>query len=441
MGSTWSPSCRPTCRARTGSASDDAAFLARNGFNVVRLGVIYGGVEPSPGPTTTPTWRDRRDGADAGRARHLHAARLPPGPCTTSASTARASPPGPCRTTGCRPAGPRLPRQLPRDAGAPARVRPLLGRLAGAGRRGAAGALRGGVGTRGGALRGQPPRARATTSSTSRGRARTAAPCLAPTGCPAFDAQLGAFQAKAIAAIRGADRRHLVWYEPNPAVQPGRPAHAAAEAQRPPARHVVPRLLPGRPCRRRARRASAARSRTRVDALGGHRRRRCMLTEFGATNDTATLTRVASEADDADDAVDRVGVLRLRRPDHERQPAERARRVVVDPKQAAARIERRGADPAARWRGRTRRRWPARRSSSVFNPEQRRVPAALLDRRRRAGTAASSRARARRYSCPRSSTRTATGRGCGRRARGLPPRRRAARACARASGRRRCTST
>ncbi len=39
----------PYYPAATGFGKDDAAFLQRNGFNVVRLGVIYAGVEPSPG--------------------------------------------------------------------------------------------------------------------------------------------------------------------------------------------------------------------------------------------------------------------------------------------------------------------------------------------------------------------------------------------------------
>jgi endoglycosylceramidase len=39
----------PYYPAATGFGDDDAAFLQRNGFNVVRLGVIYAGVEPSPG--------------------------------------------------------------------------------------------------------------------------------------------------------------------------------------------------------------------------------------------------------------------------------------------------------------------------------------------------------------------------------------------------------
>jgi endoglycosylceramidase len=39
----------PYYPAATGFGKDDAAFLQRNGFNVVRLGVIYAGVEPTPG--------------------------------------------------------------------------------------------------------------------------------------------------------------------------------------------------------------------------------------------------------------------------------------------------------------------------------------------------------------------------------------------------------
>ena len=39
----------PYLPSAVGFGSDDAAFLTRNGFNVVRLGVIYAAVEPSPG--------------------------------------------------------------------------------------------------------------------------------------------------------------------------------------------------------------------------------------------------------------------------------------------------------------------------------------------------------------------------------------------------------
>jgi endoglycosylceramidase len=39
----------PYSPAATGFGDDDAAFLQRNGFNAVRLGLIYKGVEPNPG--------------------------------------------------------------------------------------------------------------------------------------------------------------------------------------------------------------------------------------------------------------------------------------------------------------------------------------------------------------------------------------------------------
>ena len=55
----------------------------------------------------------------------------------------------------------------------------------------------------------------ATSCSTSRSRERATRPCLAPAGCPAFDATLTAFNRKVDAAIRSVDRRTLVWYEPN----------------------------------------------------------------------------------------------------------------------------------------------------------------------------------------------------------------------------------
>ena len=40
-------------------------------------------------------------------------------------------------------------------------------------------------------------------------------PCAVPTGCPAFDAQLGRLYARVIPAIRAVDPRPLIFYEPN----------------------------------------------------------------------------------------------------------------------------------------------------------------------------------------------------------------------------------
>ena len=51
------------------------------------------------------------------------------------------------------------------------------------------------------------------------------APCAAPAGCAGFDAQLTAFNRRVDAGIRGVDRRTLVWYEPNVLFNEGSATH------------------------------------------------------------------------------------------------------------------------------------------------------------------------------------------------------------------------
>lgn len=52
-------------------------------------------------------------------------------------------------------------------------------------------------------------------------------PCYSASGCPEFDAQLTAFYRKVDAAIRSADPRTLVWYEPNVLFNFGAVTHVA----------------------------------------------------------------------------------------------------------------------------------------------------------------------------------------------------------------------
>jgi endoglycosylceramidase len=53
--------------------------------------------------------------------------------------------------------------------------------------------------------------------------------CTNPAGCPAFDQQtLGPFSLRTIKAIRHADRRNLVWYEPNVIFNDGAPTYHPA---------------------------------------------------------------------------------------------------------------------------------------------------------------------------------------------------------------------
>src|SRR5205814_2116226 len=54
------------------------------------------------------------------------------------------------------------------------------------------------------------------------------ATCLGHPGCPAFDAKLTAFNRKVAAAIRKADRRTLVFYEPNVLFNFGNPTSVGA---------------------------------------------------------------------------------------------------------------------------------------------------------------------------------------------------------------------
>jgi endoglycosylceramidase len=53
-------------------------------------------------------------------------------------------------------------------------------------------------------------------------------PCVNLAGCPEFDAKLSAFNAKVIAAIRGADPRGLAWYEPNVLFNNGPDTHVVS---------------------------------------------------------------------------------------------------------------------------------------------------------------------------------------------------------------------
>jgi endoglycosylceramidase len=55
--------------AATGFGADDAAFLRRHGFNAVRLGLIYAGVEPSPG-SYDDTYLDQIAATESILARH-----------------------------------------------------------------------------------------------------------------------------------------------------------------------------------------------------------------------------------------------------------------------------------------------------------------------------------------------------------------------------------
>ncbi|BBH18500.1 hypothetical protein Back2_27870 [Nocardioides baekrokdamisoli] len=122
--------------------------------------------------------------------------------------------------------------------------------------------------------------------------------CLNPLlGCPLFDATLSAFNAKAVSAVRAADSGHLIWTEPNVLFNQGMPTNVTAFGSGTGfAFHdycgVQSLLGNNLSC-------------PLQDALTFHnaatysssRRVPPLLTEFGATNDLSNLTEVENYAD------------------------------------------------------------------------------------------------------------------------------------------------
>jgi endoglycosylceramidase len=120
------------------------------------------------------------------------------------------------------------------------------------------------------------------------------APCAGPGGCPAFDKTLAAFERRSIRAVRKADPRHLVWYEPNVLFDFGAPTELPdlgdARAGLSFHDYCSNESSPTCPGLERQGLANAvSHSRKTGDAL--------LLSEFGSTDSLTTLTRVESAAD------------------------------------------------------------------------------------------------------------------------------------------------
>jgi endoglycosylceramidase len=120
------------------------------------------------------------------------------------------------------------------------------------------------------------------------------ATCANPTGCRSFDAKLSGLYARAIRAIRGQDRRHLVFYEPNVLFNSGAPTNVRDTGDRRAAMSFHDYCLGGgeqacKPLDDRVFANADQHARSAGDAL--------LLTEFGATDDATTLTEMADRAD------------------------------------------------------------------------------------------------------------------------------------------------
>jgi endoglycosylceramidase len=123
-------------------------------------------------------------------------------------------------------------------------------------------------------------------------------PCALPPGCPGFDALLTAFNRRIDAGIRSADRRGLVWYEPNVLFNSGSTSHLGPIGDRAAgfAFHdyclTVPSSGTSAVCDQADDRVftnAVAHATSTRDAL--------LETEFGATDNTAYLDDMVSRAD------------------------------------------------------------------------------------------------------------------------------------------------
>ena len=284
----------PYLPSATGFGADDAAFLARNGFNAVRLGVIYAGVEPQPG-----VYDDAYLARVAATVRALgkrgvyslldfHQDQY------SERFHGEGFPAWAVQDDGL----PNMP-----DLGFPGNYLGMPAVQHAFDHFWADSPGPGGLGLQ--------ERYEAAWAHVASRFARNAgvlgydlinepwpgtnwAQCV--TGCPAFDAQLGAMQRKAIGAIRGSDSRHLVWYEPNPLFNQGfLPTQLPRFADRRLGFSFHAYCLggPANVCAK-GERGALSNARARSAATGDA----IMLTEFGATSDTATLSRIAGEADD-----------------------------------------------------------------------------------------------------------------------------------------------
>ncbi|HEY1594066.1 MAG TPA: cellulase family glycosylhydrolase [Thermoleophilaceae bacterium] len=283
--------------AATGFGADDAAFLARNGFNVVRLGVIYAGVEPSPGQ-----YDDAYLANVAATVRQLakrgiytlldfHQDQY------NERFHGEGFPAWAVQDDG-------LPNQP--DLGFPGNYLAMAAVQHAFDHFWADSPGPGGVGL-------QERYSAAWAHVASRFASNTHVlgydlfnepwpgtnylPCATPAGCPAFDAQLGSFESKAIGAIRGTDKRHLVWYEPDVLFNGG-----STTTKLPKFRdrrlgmsfHDYCLGGPQQTCEQGEKGAltnAVARSQSTGDGL--------LLTEFGATSDASVTTRIANDADAA----------------------------------------------------------------------------------------------------------------------------------------------
>ena len=289
--------------AATGFGDDDAAFLAANGFRAVRLGIILAGLEPRPGrfddgyldsiQATVQTLArhgiyslldfhqdllNERYGGEGLPEWMLEDDQIPPQP--------QAGFPG---TYFTMPALERAFDNFWANAPGPRGIG-LQDEYAAAWRH-VAERFRDDPAVLGYDLFNEPwPGSQWPT-------------CFPPAGCPVFDQQsLAPFTDRVTAAIRKADSRHLVVYEPGLPFDYTAPTYVGAVADGQSALGFHAYCLaavgvPETPPTRQGCDFAEARTFDNADAHAAETGHALLLTEFGATHDTQELTSVAGLAD------------------------------------------------------------------------------------------------------------------------------------------------
>lgn len=218
---------RPYYPAAAGFGADDAAFLGRMGFNVVRVGVIWKAVEPKPGiyddrylrhiATTVRTLAKRGILSLLDFHQDMYNERFQ-GEGAPDWAVQDDGLPNPKNgfpvNYVTNPALQRAEDHFWANSAGPGGVG-LQDRYAAAWRH-VARTFRAVRGVLGYELLNEPSAGSQFAS------------CLAPSGCPAFDAQLTAFHRRVAKAIRTGDRRTLIFYEPDVGFDFGVPGYVGA---------------------------------------------------------------------------------------------------------------------------------------------------------------------------------------------------------------------
>ncbi len=281
--------------AAAGFGADDADFLRRNGFNTVRLGVIYKAVEPQPGRVNHAYVRKVRGIERMLAKRGIHSlidfhqdlynerfsgegwpdwAVLDDG---LSAEPLTGFPGSYVTSPGLNRAFDNFYANAPGPGGVPIQKRyaRAWGKVAAS--------FSGDPGVLGYDLLNEPWPGSALGS------------CLVPGGCPAFDrTRLAPFYRRVIDAIRDEDRRHIVFYEPHVLFNFG------GETNLPDLGYRRLGFSFHNYCSDPAASSCAGMERTvfdHADARAAKTGDSLMLSEFGATDDVSQLSRITAEAD------------------------------------------------------------------------------------------------------------------------------------------------